>query len=111
MKIRKATTADVDTLSVLFDKYRMFYGKISDTKAAKEFLVERIIRKESEIFVAVENGEMMGFVQLYPLFSSTRLKRLWLLNDLYVDEPFRGRGISKALIEEAKKLCRETNAC
>jgi ribosomal protein S18 acetylase RimI-like enzyme len=53
---------------------------------------------------------LAGFVQLYPLFSSTRLKKLWLLNDLYVDEMFRGQRISIMLIDEAKRLAMETNS-
>ena len=28
---------------------------------------------------------MVGFTQLYPLFSSVQTARTWLLNDLYVD--------------------------
>lgn len=54
---------------------------------------------------------MMGFVQLYPIFSSTRMKRLWLLNDLYVNPAYRSKGVSIALINECKTLCRSTNAC
>jgi GNAT superfamily N-acetyltransferase len=48
---------------------------------------------------------------LYPLFSSTRMKRLWLLNDLFVDKEYRGKGVSKQLIAAAKELCKQTNAC
>ena len=48
---------------------------------------------------------------MFPLFSSTRLDRYWLLNDLYVHPNYLGEGISKALIEQAKQLCRDTNAC
>ena len=54
-----------------------------------------------------EAGIATGFTQLYPLFSSTRMKRVWLLNDLYVDLKYRGLGISKALIERAKEYCKE----
>ena len=32
------------------------------------------------------------------------MKRYWLLNDLFVNENYRGKGFSKDLIEEAKKL-------
>ena len=54
---------------------------------------------------------MVGFVQLYPIFSSTRMQRLWLLNDLYVEKIYKGKGISKQLIEISKSLCKQTNAC
>ena len=38
------------------------------------------------------------------------MKRIWLLNDLYVDEKFRGKGFSKKLMEIAKKFCKESGA-
>ena len=110
MNIREATITDLESLSVLFDKYRVFYGKESDQSAAKAFLKDRMERNDSVIFVA-DDGVLKGFTQLYPLFSSVRMKKLWLLNDLFVDEQFRGQGISIALIDSAKNLCRQTNAC
>ena len=108
---RKATLEDLQYLSKLFDEYRVFYHKESDVLAAENFIKERIINKDSEIFVSEENGILTGFVQLYPQFSSTRMKKYWLLNDLFVNENFRGKGFSKQLIEDAKTLCKTTNAC
>ena len=109
--IRKATLSDLLPLSQLFDLYRQFYGKTSDLEAGKAFLKERFNNNESEILVATSNSNIVGFVQLYPLFSSTRMKRLWLLNDLFVHPDFRGQGFSIQLIEAAKQLCIDTNAC
>lgn len=108
---RKAAAEDLVRLAELFDQYRIFYHKESDIPAAENFLKERIGNKDSEIFVAEENGNLTGFVQLYPIFSSTRMQRYWLLNDLYVNEGHRGKGYSKQLIEEAKELCRSSGAC
>ena len=108
--IRKATIDDLKQLAELFDQYRIFYHKESDIPAAENFLKDRIEMKDSEIFVAENEGTLTGFVQLYPIFSSTRMKRYWLLNDLFVNENYRGQGFSKALIEEAKKMAKLTNA-
>lgn len=107
---RKATIQDLSQLAKLFDQYRVFYRKVSDIPSAEDFLKERIENKDSEIFVAEENGNLVGFVQLYPLFSSTRMKRYWLLNDLYVNKNHRGKGYSKELIEDAKELAKLTKA-
>ncbi len=111
MEIRQATPEDVPYLALLFNSYRVFYGKPPDIGAAAQFLNDRLVRHESEIFVAVEGDTIAGFMQLYPLFSSTRMKRLWLLNDLFVSEEYRSQGFSKALIERAKELCHQTGAC
>ena len=95
MAVQQATLNDLNELSILFDNYRVFYEKESDIAAAKIFLQERITNNESVIFVFIsDENEMAGFVQLYPLFSSTRMKKLWLLNDLFVLPVFRGKGIS-----------------
>ena len=109
--IRKANLQDLAQLSQLFDEYRTFYHKSSDRSAAQQFLSERLENNDSEIFVAEDGSQLVGFTQLYPLFSSTRMKRYWLLNDLYVNPNFRGKGFSKALIERAKQLCRESDSC
>ena len=111
MTIRKANQSDLTQLSKLFDAYRVFYQKESDISGAEKFLKDRLQNNESVIFIAEENDLLLGFVQLYPIFSSTKLKRMWLLNDLYVDEKGRGRGISVLLIDACKQHCTETNAC
>ena len=112
MKIIQANETHIDQVVNLFDAYRVWYGKPSDKDAAHDFLLERMKSKESIIYVAEdENGKLVGFTQLYPIFSSTRMKRMWLLNDLFVQPESRGKRVSKILINEAKKLAKSNNAC
>jgi len=108
--IRKAEEQDVNELSTLFNLYRVYYKQNSDIITAKEFLTERIQKKESIIFIALSENKIVGFTQIYPLFSSLSMKNTWQLNDLYILEEYRGRGISKQLIDAAKQLAKETNA-
>ena len=111
IKIKKVGLTELDDAAILFNAYRVFYEKTSDIPSAKDFLKERIQKEESVIYGAYEGDKMVGFTQLFPLFSSTRMKRLWLLNDLFVQPSSRGKGISIHLIDAAKELCRQTNAC
>lgn len=114
MNIRKATLEDLSQLTTLFEAYRAFYQKKADKEAATHFLTSRIQAGDSMIFVCEtinEPKKLQGFVQLYPLFSSTRMQKMWLLNDLFVDVNARGKGISHALIQAAKQYCKETFAC
>ena len=110
MIVRGAKKKDIEQLSILFDKYRIFYKKKGDVDTAKQFLKKRMKRKESVIFVAEEREELIGFTQLFPIFSSTNMMRTWLLNDLYVNEKARGKGTATALLNAAKEFGKETNS-
>jgi GNAT superfamily N-acetyltransferase len=110
MTIRRAKKKDIGDLSVLFDKYRIFYKQKPDVENARSFLKKRMKRKESVIFVAEERDELIGFTQLFPIFSSVSMKRTWLLNDLYVNERSRGIGAATKLLDAAKEFGAETNS-
>ena len=109
--ITRATESDVDALLPLFRGYLRFYHRPDDAAPARAFLEARIRNGESVVFLAHVDGDAAGFVQLYPAFASTRLQRSWILNDLFVAEAARGRGVSKALMDAARKLGVETGAC
>jgi GNAT superfamily N-acetyltransferase len=110
--IRQATPSDVDRVAPLFDAYRQFYEQRSDPALARDFIRARLERSESIVFLAERDGRPVGFVQLYPLFSSTapRPRRLWLLNDLFVVPEARGGGVARALMSRARRLAEETDA-
>ena len=67
-------------------------------------------KQDSVIFLAITNSEAIGFVQLYPIFSSVQLKDAWLLNDLYVTDNARNKGVAEALLQQAKQFGEETTA-
>lgn len=110
MIIKKATLTDLDALTELFDLYRVFYEQRSNPDGAREFLQARIQNDESVIFLNVEGDQPVGFVQLYPSFSSVSMMRSWVLNDLYVKEQFRGRGAGENLINRAIQFAMETGS-
>lgn len=109
-EIVPASIHHLEELVSLFDAYRVFYQQKSDPQAAVRFLQQRIERRESQIFIAYsqELNKILGFVQLYPSFSSVSLQRLWILNDLFVGPSFRRKGIAKALMARARELADQT---
>jgi GNAT superfamily N-acetyltransferase len=110
LDIKKVTIADVSSVALLFDAYRVFYNQLSNLQAAFDFLEQRIAKNESAIFLAMMENEPVGFVQLYPVFSSVQMKKSWILNDLFVADTARRQGIGEALLQQAKQYGRETGA-
>ncbi|MEG0862622.1 MAG: GNAT family N-acetyltransferase [Pseudomonas sp.] len=113
MRIIKATLEHLDLLAPLFVKYREFYGQLPYPDSSRSFLEKRLERGESIIYLALaddDDKKLMGFCQLYPSFSSLSLKRVWILNDIYVAEDSRRQLVADHLMREAKKLAKETNA-
>lgn len=100
MNIRFMKENDLKEVAELLDLYRVFYEQESDYESAYAFLKERFDRKESIVFVAEEDGKLVGFTQLYPIFTTVGLNRGYLLNDLYVRKEFRKLGVGSALIQK-----------
>jgi len=103
MEINRIYDDTLQQVIPLFDAYRVFYGQPSDLRRSGRFLRARVGSGESVLFAAVlENGQApAGFTHLYPIYSSVRTVKNWLLNDLFVDQAFRRRGIGEALIRRA----------
>ena len=113
-EIVQAFSSHLDLIAPLFDAYRVFYEKESDVGLARSFLRARITHQDSFVYVALEENEeetrALGFALLYPSFNSVTASPIWILNDIYVDDSVRKRGIAKALIEKGIELARETGA-
>ena len=114
IEIRQAKIEDLDAVTTLFEQYRAFYKCDANPEHARAFLADRINQNESIIYLAYHKDgkqeQAIGFVQLYPLFSSTAMKKLWLLNDLYVQDEHRRHKVGEALIDRASELVKATKA-
>lgn len=113
MRIVKATLEHLDLLTPLFVKYREFYGELPYPDSSRSFLEKRLRREESVIYLALaddDDKKVMGFCQLYPSYSSLSLKRVWILNDIYVAEDARRQLVADHLMRSAKKMAKESQA-
>ena len=108
--VRQAALADLESLVPLFDSYRQFYERTSDLSAARDFLLARFNHGESALFIAHEDDMPVGFTQLYPSFSSVSLARVFVLNDLFVHECHRKKGVASKLISAATEFARSLGA-
>ena len=108
---RQAESRDLDAIAALFDAYRQFYEMPTDLALARRYLDERFQRRELVIFVAEnEDGDIVGFTQLYPAFCSVLADRTFVLYDLFVTPAARGTGAGRALMETAEAYARAQGA-
>jgi len=111
LHVRQADASDIEALVPLFDAYRVFYGRPSDTDVARAFLLERFRHRESVVFIALQaHGSAVGFTQLYPSFSSVSAARSFILNDLFVVPEARRSGVAIQLLAAAAHYGRAAGA-
>nr|WP_321356402.1 GNAT family N-acetyltransferase [uncultured Draconibacterium sp.] len=99
MIIRNAKLSDITELTRLMMKFRAFYQQKSNHEELQTFIKSRITNDDSVIFVVEGNNELIGYAQLYPSFSTIKLSDIWILNDLFVLESFRDKGVASQLID------------
>jgi GNAT superfamily N-acetyltransferase len=96
--VRQAVLSDLAELATLFNQYREHQGEANDLIAAQQFLQARFNHGESVVFIAHDANVPVGFAQLYPIYSSVSLKRVFVLNDLFVHESGRRKGVASKLL-------------
>src|SRR5262249_1262676 len=110
LQLIPVTLGQVELVAPLFDAYRQFYGQPPDLDGARRFLAERLGRGESVVYAVVEGERALGFTQLYPSFSSVSMRPIWILNDLFVAEDARRRGVGVRLLRAARDHAMRTGA-
>jgi len=106
------TPEDFEQVVPLIAAYQRFYEveEIDDERNRAFFRRFLAPSDDGELLGARDGGELVGYACLYWHFSSTAAAETVLLNDLYVTEAVRGRGVGRALIEASAAVARERGA-
>ena len=106
--IKTADINDLENVTKIVMKYRKFYGVENQSEnEVRDFMRARIENNQSKIFLTFADSKVIGFIQLYPSYSTVSLKPQWILNDFYVDENFRKQGNGKKLMSFVKEYFRD----
>lgn len=108
--VRQAAIQDLKRIVPIFDSYREYFKQEKNPMEVEHFLFEKFNHLESIIFIAELHSEVIGFAQLYPVFSSLTLQRVWLLNDFFIIESYRNQGVGKQLLAGVKEFASLTKA-
>ena len=106
-RIIKAESRHLDELGRLFNLYRVFYEEADDLEKASKYISARFNEGDSMIFVAENDDELSGFVQLYPSFCSVSAVPILILYDLFVDHSHRSKGLGRSLMNAARDFASE----
>jgi GNAT superfamily N-acetyltransferase len=108
--VRRASMADLEAILPLVSGYRRFYEQPEDPAGERRFAVKHLRDASSVVFLALHDGQAVGFVQLFESWSTVHLAPVLILEDLFVAEDRREQGIATHLIKAALVFAREAGA-
>ena len=111
--IDRVTPADVDALLPLLRAYCDFY-EVAPSDRELEALVRALIddpeHEGTQLLARDEAGDAVGFATIYWTWSTTDACQIGVMNDLFVAERGRGRGLAGRLIEACRAECARRGA-
>lgn len=111
MLIQSLSEKYIDQFVTIVDEYRKFFDFGLSPNKTKEFFQRLQEKNEAATFIAIsEKDEVMGFVNLYPSYSTLSLRKIWILNDLGVSSKFRRLGVARALIKKSIEFAKASDA-
>ena len=112
VRIEPISAQQFETLLPMIADYQRFY-KVEeiDEERNRDFFARFIAPSDDGTLIAAwDEGHLLGYACLYWHLSSLSAAETVLMNDLYVDESARGKGVGRALIESAAEIARGRGA-
>jgi ribosomal protein S18 acetylase RimI-like enzyme len=112
--VRQATNQDILELYKLITEYIVdFYKQPMPDESELKGLIQHLLENPSVglQFVAEFDGQLVGFATLYFTFSTLRVKKQAILNDLYVKSDIRGKRVGEKLFQACLHYIRENDFC
>ena len=112
VEIAPVAAAEFERLLPLIAAYQRFYEVEDVDDGRNRFFFRRFLAPSDDglLLGAHEDGNLTGYACLYWHFSSLKARESVLMNDLFVVEGGRGRGVGRALIEASAAVARERGA-
>ena len=112
LRVEPISAEQLEALLPMIAAYQRFYAVADvDDERNRAFFSRFLAPSEDGMLLgAWRDRELVGYACLYWHFTSLVPAETVLLNDLFVDEPARGRGVGRALIEASAAVARERGA-
>ena len=109
VEIAPVAEEEFERLLPLIAAYQRFYEVEEIDEGRNRSFFRRFLAPSEDglLLGARSDGRLVGYACLYWHFSSLEACESVLMNDLFVDEEARGRGVGRALIEASAAVARE----
>lgn len=107
MQIRTATSQDKEQVLRLFDEFSdMFHSTEKPSVVGGKIYDEIMSRQDTFIFVAEEDGKLLGLVTFYLLPNVRHGWHRGHIEDVFVSSEAREHGVGTQLFNHIKDYCR-----
>ena len=108
-KIRQAEVGDVTEILALIKELALYEHLLDEVIATEELLKETLfgLNSSAEVQLAYAEDGILGFALYFRTFSTFLGRTGIYLEDLYVRESARGRGVGEALLHQLANLTLE----
>ncbi len=106
--ITRVAVEDLNELLPLMRAYCDFYSASpsdADLLRLAQTLIDDPEHEGVQLLARDQDGQSVGFATLYWSWSTTDAARIGVMNDLFVAEAARGRGLAESLIEACRAEC------
>jgi GNAT superfamily N-acetyltransferase len=111
VSVRPVEAEELQEVLPLIAGYQRFYGAEPDDDRNRAFFSRFVAPSEAGLLLGAWTGDAVaGFACIYWTQSSVQAADIALLNDLFVDERYRGHRIGRALIDAAAAAARAHGA-
>lgn len=107
--IQKLTKTDLDLAEKLIKSWYADEGDFNPKIPKDKHLSTLMAKDDFHIYVAIENGEVIGGLTAYELQMFDLEKHEMFLYEIGVSSKHRKKGVAKQLIESLKQTCTERN--
>jgi ribosomal protein S18 acetylase RimI-like enzyme len=108
--VRCANKKDMSTLIKLHVKLLEFEGIESRDEDKIAYAFNKIIdSKDTHIMLIEHEGDIAGMCTVHSLISSVEGGNLALIEDVYIDENYRKKGLGLILMKEVEEFCKRNS--